>query len=183
MTGARPFRRVGVMATWRLRPSRERAGSPQPPDVESMAAGIYGVIIGAAVMATSHGETSTAVAVSVLATLTIYWVAERYARLVAERIHDGRGLTWQEVGVQLTTGWTIVTASALPLAVLVLGDLLGFDTSVAVWVALASSTLLLFGAGWEIGREANLGAAERLAMAIGAGAFGVVMAVLKALLH
>ena len=50
-------------------------------------------------------------------------------------------------------------------------------------VALASSTLLLFGAGWEIGREADLGVSERLAMAIGAGAFGVMMAVLKALLH
>jgi hypothetical protein len=31
--------------------------------------------------------------------------------------------------------------------------------------------------------EANLGTAERLVMAIGAGAFGVMMAVLKALLH
>ncbi len=171
------------MATWRLRPSREHTGSRQPPNVESMAAGIYGVIIGAAVMATSHGKTSTAVAVSVLVTLAIYWVAERYARLVAERIHDGRGLTWHEVRVQLTSGWTIVTASALPLAVLVLGDLLGFDTQVAVSLALASSTLLLFGAGWEIGREASLSAAERIVLAIGAGAFGVTMAVLKALLH
>ena len=171
------------MATWRLRSPREHAGSPQPHNVESMAAGIYGVVIGAAVMATSHGKTSTAVAVSVLVTLAIYWAAERYARLVAERIHDGRGLTWREVRVQLTSGWTIVTASALPLAVLVLGDLLGFDTAVAVSVALASSTLLLFSAGWEIGREANLGVSERIVMAIGAGAFGVMMAVLKALLH
>ena len=171
------------MATWRLRPSRAHTGGPHAPNVESVAAGIYGVIIGAAVMATSHGKTSTAVALSVLVTLTIYWAAERYARLVAERIHDGRGLTWHEVRVQLTSGWAIVTASALPLAVLVLGDLLGLDTLVAVSVALATSTLLLFGAGWEIGREANLGTAERLVMAIGAGAFGVMMAVLKALLH
>jgi hypothetical protein len=171
------------MATWRLKPSREHAGSAHPPNVESVAAGIYGVIIGAAVMATSHGKTSTAVAVSVLVTLTIYWAAERYARLVAERIHDGRGPTWHEVRVQLTSGWAIVTASVLPLGVLVLGDLLGFETAVAVSVALASSTLLLLGAGWEIGREANLGLWERIAMAIAAGAFGVMMAVLKALLH
>jgi hypothetical protein len=148
-----------------------------------MAAGIYGVIIGAAVMATSHGQSSTAVAVAVLVTLTIYWAAERYARLVAERIHDGRGLTWHEVRVQVTSGWTIVTASALPLAVLVLGDLLGLDTQVAVFFALGASTLLLFGAGWEIGREASLSAGERTLMAVGASAFGVVMVVLKALLH
>jgi hypothetical protein len=148
-----------------------------------MAAGIYGVIIGAAVMATSHGETSTAVALAVLVTLIVYWAAERYARLVAERVHDGRGLTLHEVRVQLTSGWTIVTASALPLAVLVVGDLLGFDAQVAVSLALAASTLLLFGVGWEIGREASLGTGERILMAMSAGAFGVVMVVLKALLH
>ena len=45
------------------------------------------------------------------------------------------------------------------------------------------SAAVLFGVGWEIGREASLGTAERIAMAIGAGAFGVMMAVLKALLH
>ena len=40
------------MATWRLKPSREPNGSPHHSNVENMAAGIYGVIIGAAVMAT-----------------------------------------------------------------------------------------------------------------------------------
>jgi hypothetical protein len=134
-------------------------------------------------MATSHGETSTAVALAVLVTLIVYWAAERYARLVAERVHDGRGLTLHEVRVQLTSGWTIVTASALPLAVLVVGDLLGFDAQLAVSLALAASTLLLFGVGWEIGREASLSTGERILMAMSAGAFGVVMVVLKALLH
>jgi hypothetical protein len=171
------------MATWRLKSSRDPHGTPHPSTVENMAAGIYGVIIGAAVMATSHGESSTAVALAVLVTLIVYWAAERYARLVAERVHDGRGLTLHEVRVQLTSGWTIVTASALPLAVLVVGDLLGFDAQVAVSLALAASTLLLFGVGWEIGREASLGTGERILMAMSAGAFGVVMVVLKALLH
>jgi hypothetical protein len=87
------------------------------------------------------------------------------------------------VRVQLTSGWTIVTASALPLAVLVVGDLLGLETYVAVYLALAGSTLLLFGVGWEIGREASLGTGERILMAMGAGALGVVMVVFKALLH
>lgn len=171
------------MATWRLKSSHDPHGTPHPSNVENMAAGIYGVIIGAAVMATSHGQTSTAVAVAVLVTLIVYWAAERYARLVAERIHDGRGLTLHEVRVQLTSGWTIVTASALPLAVLVVGDLLGLQAQVAVFLALAASTLLLFGVGWEIGREASLSTGERILMAMGAGAFGVVMVVLKALLH
>ena len=148
-----------------------------------MAAGIYGVIIGAAVMATSHGKTSTAVAVAVLVTLTIYWAAERYARLVAERIHDGRGLTWHEVRVQLTSGWTIVTTSALPLAVLVVGDLLGLETQVAVYrrPRVEHPAAVRGGVGDRQGGKPRHG--REVSMAIGAGAFGVVMAVLKALLH
>ena len=56
---------------------------------EATAAGIYGVIVSAAVMAASHAPTAVATVVAVLVTLTIYWGAERYSRIVAERIHQG----------------------------------------------------------------------------------------------
>src|SRR5690242_13154232 len=104
------------MGAWRsgwTKAARPSAG----PDEESTAGAIYGVIVSAAVMATSHASTSIAVDVAVLVTLVIYWSAERYARLVAERIHDGRRPTWWEVRRQLTKGWELVSASALPLVV------------------------------------------------------------------
>ena len=42
-------------------------------------------------------------------TLTIYWGAERYARIVAERIHEGHRPNWTSVRFQLTRGWEMVT--------------------------------------------------------------------------
>jgi hypothetical protein len=150
---------------------------------EGTAAGIYGVIVSAAVMAASHADSAAAVAVAVLVTLVIYWGAERYARLMAERIHEDRRPGWRHVRLQLTTGWEIVTASALPLAVLVILRLLGVDLDDAVIWALACSTLLLCLAGWEIGRLGHLTRVERVASSAVAGAFGAALILLKTILH
>ena len=162
---------------------RARRVHPARPTEESTAAGIYGIIVGAAVMAAAHAPTTTAVVVSVLVTLAIYWAAERYARLVAERIHEHRRPDWRDVRRQLTTGWEIVTASTLPLVALLVVGALGADLYVAVLAGLTCSTLLLCVAGWEMGRGGKLTGPERVATTAAAGMFGVVMIVLKALLH
>jgi hypothetical protein len=150
---------------------------------ESTATGIYGVIISAAVMAASHAERVAAVEVAVLTTLVVYWAAERYARLVAERIHDGRRPTWRQVRRQLTGGWEMVWASALPLVVLALAAALGAGVNGAVLWALGSSTVLLGLTGWEVGRGGKLSTRERMLSAVVAAVFGVAMILLKTLLH
>lgn len=150
---------------------------------EGTAAGIYGVIVSAGVMAASHAESAPALDVAVLVTLVIYWGAERYSRLVAERIHEGRRPSWRHVRTQLTTGWEIVTASALPLVVLTVLDLLGTGVRVAVSWALVCSTLLLFLAGWAVGRHGQLSPPERVVSALVAAMFGGLMIALKAALH
>jgi hypothetical protein len=150
---------------------------------ESTAAGIYGVIVAASVMAASHAETAVAVDLSVLVTLVIYWGAERYARLVAQRIHDGHRPDRSQLRQQLTTGWEMVSATTVPLVVLVLVRLFGAKLYVAVLSALVCSTVLLFVAGWEIGRDGKLSRAERFASATTAAAFGAALIVLKMLLH
>ncbi|WP_426512610.1 hypothetical protein ACPPVO_19425 [Dactylosporangium sp. McL0621] len=150
---------------------------------EGTAAGIYGLIVSAAVMATSHAHSAAATAAAVLLTLAVYWSAERYARLVAERIHDGHRPSWAEVRRQLSLGWEIVTASALPLVVLVGLEVLRVEQYQAVLVALACNTGLLALGGWEIGRLGRLSTGERLASTAVAGSFGVALIVLKAALH
>lgn len=101
------------------------AGLPRCPrphvtrgNQEATAAGIYGVIVSSAVMSASHADSVGKVIVAVLITLMVYWGAERYARIVAERIHEGHRPSWSTVRHQLTHGWEIVTASTLPLLVL-----------------------------------------------------------------
>ena len=160
---------------WPLRLRRE--------DEEGTASGIYGTVVSAAVMASSHAESAGTVIVGVAATLLIYWAAERYARLVAQRIHEDRKPTWREFGRQLGTGWEIVTASALPLLVLAALTVGGADLTSAVLAGLVCSTLLLCVAGCEIGHGTQLSLLERTVLVVIAGAFGGLMIVLKALLH
>jgi hypothetical protein len=152
-------------------------------DEESTASGIYGTLVSAAVMASSHAPTAGAVIVSVAVTLVIYWAAERYARLVAERIHEDRRPTWREVRRQLGTGWEIVSASTLPLVVLAVFALAGASVVNSVFAGLLCSTVLLCLAGWEIGRGTRLSVLGRTALTVVAGGFGGLMILLKALLH
>jgi hypothetical protein len=168
----------------RTGPNWTQASNPATgANEESTAAGLYGVIVSSAVMAASHANGAVVVAASVVITLVVYWAAERYARLVAERIHDGRRPTWREVRRQLTQGWEFVTASFLPLVVMIVVRLLGAGVSGAVLAGLICSTALLCAAGWEIGRRGQLSTRERLVSAAVAGLFGVGMIAMKALLH
>jgi len=160
---------------WPLRLKRE--------DEESTASGIYGIIVSAAVMASSHADSAGKVITGVAVTLVIYWAAERYARLVAERIHEDRKPTWREVARQLGTGWEIVTASVLPLVVLAVIAAGGARLTSAVFAGLICSTMLLCLAGWEIGRGTRLSLVERTVLIVVAGGFGGLMIALKALLH
>jgi hypothetical protein len=150
---------------------------------EETAAGVYGIIVGGSVMAASHADRAVAVALAVLVTLTIYWCAERFARLVAERIHEGHKPDRREILRQLSTGWEIVSASTLPLIVLVVTRLLGRTVDEAIIAALVCSTLLLCLAGWEMGRHGHLSRLERVGVTAVAGLFGLLLTALKSFLH
>jgi hypothetical protein len=166
-----------------IRTSARRAGVRPADTPEATAAGIYGVIVSAAVMAATHALTAPAVIAAVLVTLCVYWAAERYALIVAERIHEGRRPSRRTVWQQLTSGREMITASVLPLLVLVLVRVLGADLHTAVLWGLACSTVVLCAAGWHIGRGGHLTTAERLVSSAVAGIFGIGLILLKALLH
>jgi hypothetical protein len=165
-------------------PSPTRLSAQSTRDTEdATAAGIYGVIVSAAVMAAAHAPSAVATVVAVLATLTIYWAAERYARIVAERIHQGHRPSRQTLRDQLTGGWEMVTTSIIPLAVLVTVRLLGANLRTAVVWGLVCSTVLLCVAGWHVGRGGRLTTPERIVSSTVAGAFGLGLILLKTLLH
>ena len=157
--------------------------APSPLDARFTSDGIYGVIISAAVMASWRDISIVRLAAGALATLLIYWAAERYARVVAARIAAERRPTWAEFRAELAEGWEIVTTSFIPLVVLLVVAAVGVDDSNAVLAALVASTVLLLLAGWEVGRGGRLGRAERLVSALVAGAFGFTMILLKTNLH
>jgi hypothetical protein len=150
-------------------------------DAEGTAAGIYGLIVSSSVLVTAHAETAYKLDIIVVVTLIIYWVAERYAKIVAERIHEGHRPPWHTVRDQLTSGWEIMSASLLPLLVLLLARAAGAGMNLAILIALITSTLLLCAAGWRMGERLTAG--ERLVSTLVAGTFGAAMIVLKILLH
>jgi hypothetical protein len=160
-----------------------RPTTTQLEDESATADGIYGIIVGSAVMASVHVETALRIAVATVVTLLVYWTAEKYAHIMARRIVHGPRLSWVELRHELAHGWRLVTASFTPLAALVGTRLLGASVANAVLVALVTATVLLSAAGWRVGRQADLSAAGRLLSAACAGALGVVMILLKALAH
>lgn len=150
---------------------------------EEIAAAVLGTVVGAAAMlaASAHG-TLGSVAVSVLVTLLVYGAAERYAALLAIGLR-GERLTWTRVRASLRQGWPMVEAAYTPLVVLLVVALLTRELRVSILVALAFSTVELVLLGILAARRAGFAGLALAGWAAGAGAFGVVIIVLKLLLH
>jgi hypothetical protein len=158
-------------------------GAPPPAAHASAArrrsAGIYGTIVASAVLAAGGGHLRTVpLAVTVLVTLLVYWAAEGYAELLGEA-HAGHLPTWAQVRASLAAIWPMVSASYVPLLSLLVARVLGADTKTAATVALVVAVVLLLVQGWAGGRASQLRGLRLLVVTLIAGAFGVVMILLK----
>jgi hypothetical protein len=164
----------------------EAAGSTAPSGDphRRRAAHLYGLIVSGAVLATAPDEFRLVrVALILLGTLAIYWVAESYVHLIAARTVLQRNLTGPERRGIVADGWPLVAASAVPLSVLAVEALLGVETKVALDVTLVVNAVLLFVIGWRMGRVGGLTGARLLLAATIAGLLGVMLIVLKSLTH
>jgi hypothetical protein len=150
------------------------------------AAGIYGAIITAAVLAASGNSLPTrALVVAVVVTLLVYWVAEEYAELLGEQVTGGHLPTWAYTRGALAGTWPMVTASYLPLLALVLARVAGASASASSNVGLAAAVVLLIFHGWSAGRASQLRGWQLAGTTSVAAALGLVMIALKdlVLLH
>jgi len=144
------------------------------------ASGIYGAIITAAILATAGNELHTSgLVATVVITLVVYWLAEEYAELLGEQAEGGRVPTRDYIRESLAATWPMVTASFVPLLVLVLARLAGASIPVADNIGLAAAIVLLTVHGWSAARAADL-RGWRLAWATSVAlGLGLVMVVLK----
>ena len=121
------------------------------------AASIYGTIVTAAVIAAGGNQlTSAQLAVTVIVTLIVYWLAEQYAELLGAHTHDGRLPSAGLIRSSLAEAWPMVTASFFPVASIGLAILFGASSSDAAQVALLVTVLLLIMHGYNAGRAAGL---------------------------
>ncbi len=148
------------------------------------AAGIYGTIVTAAVIAAGGNQLATgALAVTVVVTLLVYWLAEQYAELLGEHTHAGRLPSFSQIRASLTTAWPMVTASYLPVATLLVGRLFGASSVGAAQIALVVTVVMLVVHGYSAGRAASLSGMRLFAVTATAGLLGGAMIVLKTLLQ
>jgi len=153
------------------------------PSERGVAAGIYGLIVSSSVMVAGVGYyTAPKLAVAVLVTQLVYWLAERYAEILAKSVHGTR-LTLAQVAHTAREGWPLVQASYAPLGAFILLYFFGAAVATAVLGALLLSTALLIGLGIIAGRRARLGALGTTVSAVIAGVLGLIMVTFKFLLH
>lgn len=149
------------------------------------AGAVYGTVVAGAVIATeSAAEVDLPrLTATVLATLTIYWLAHTYAELVDLRIRSARSPLAEELRAVLRDESAIVGASFVPLTVVLVGHLLGLGERAAVQVGLWSVVLLL--AGWALlaGRRNRLRRLELAVHVLVSTLFGCTVVLLEVLLH
>ena len=160
-------------------PGSGASGDAMSP-ARARAAGIYGTIVTAAVLATGGGRVAVVpLALLVFGTLVVYWMAELYAEVLGEHVHEGRLPRGAELRSLVASSWHMVTASYVPLVVLVVSALLGLPVTAASYAALAATVLLLLFHGHSAGVDAGLSGARLLGVTALAGALGILMVVLK----
>ncbi len=171
---------IGAMLT-----SAESVGTSGVPESDPpipatrSAAGIYGLIVAASVIAVVGSDMpSLPLAVAVIVTLIIYWLAEEYAALI-EHTSSGHLPNWAHIRRALMAKWPLVSASFLPLATLLVARLLGAQPVTAAHIALVLIVALLMVHGWRAGTAAGLRGFTHVGMTLLAGGFGILMIVLK----
>ena len=148
------------------------------------AAGIYGTIVTAAVLATGGNTlTSLALELTVLVTLVVYWLAEQYAELLGEHTHAGRLPSRAQVSSSLAGAWPMVTASFVPLGCLLVTRLLGASAPTAADVALYVTIALLVIQGYRGAEAAGLSGVRLVLVSGTAGLLGLAMVLLKVALQ
>jgi hypothetical protein len=170
---------------------RDPAGkAPGVPDdagaARRRAAGIYGAIITASIMTAVGSSLPTlSLALSVLITLAVYWLAEQYAEVLGRQATGGHVPTWAHLRSGLASSWPIVSASFAPLVVLVVARLAGASPLVAANAGVGAAIVLLTAQGWNAGRAAQLKGWQLTASTSIAAVLGLVMVALKnlVLLH
>jgi hypothetical protein len=153
--------------------------------LDNPAGAIYGTIITAALIA---AESQTPVAVSeivatVMVTLLVYWLAHAYADVLAIGIKEERVPWMRPARRALGEEWPIVHASFAPLVVLLATYGLGASKDQAISIALWFTVFLLAGWGVLAGRRSGLKGIGLVAAAILTGFCGLVIVVMKILLH
>lgn len=154
----------------------------EPEESERLAGTIYGTIAVAAVLATGGAdEVPDAPATVAYAAITagVFWLAHAWAHTLG---HKAAGGGWA-FGDHLRRDWPLVEAGVMPLGVVLLALLVGSGDEDAIEIGLWTSVALLAGWGAYAARRDGSSLGLTIVAAAGCGALGLLLILLKALLH
>lgn len=148
---------------------------------------IYGTILVMAVItALSHDDTvkSAELIAGVLATTFVFWIAHVYAEVLGQRMEaEGGRPTLASFAVAARGEWPLVEASLLPVLCLLLGVVGIVKTDTAVYIAIGAGVVELFGYGIAAGRKLRLSTGATIAVGMVNGFLGLLVVLLKVLVH
>jgi hypothetical protein len=151
-----------------------------------IASTVYGTVV---IMATLTAAYATEkhpwkLAVIVLSTAAVLWIAHLYAHGLSESIVENRRLRSDEVLGIVRRELGILLAAALPTAMLVLGALGVFQETVAVWLALGVGLVTHAAEGFRFARMEHLRIPGTLvAVALNLALGGAVVALKVSVMH
>lgn len=146
---------------------------------------MYGAIVASAALAavSLHTPEAVRVAIATGSVLVIYWMADLYVHALAVRFDgDTRGLPRRLVHAAGHKS-SVLKGGVPGIVVYVVVYALGASSSAAVFVALATSVVLLTVAGYLGARHADAPRGVATVEGAGAGMLGVIVMLAKFLLH
>ncbi len=147
---------------------------------QRVASAIYGLIITGAVLAgVSAAESRRAVILEVLAVVVIYWMTEQYAEYLGRRLTEGHP-GWSDVLADLRGTLTMIEATLIPVAVLVIAELAGASLANAVTLSLVSTVVTLAILITALSRAARISWYGAIVSGLVAGFTGSALVLLKA---
>jgi hypothetical protein len=148
---------------------------------------IYGtILVMAVIVALSHDDsvTSAQLIAGVLATTFVFWIAHVYAEVLGQRMEGQGGRpTFANLAVAARGEWPLVEASLLPVLCLLVGVIGVVKTDTAVTIAIGVGVIELFGYGIAAGRRLQLSRGGIIVVGLVNGALGLLIVLLKVLVH
>ena len=154
--------------------------APDHPDVDRSAfyaAAIYGSIIAASLIVPffeQHGSAET-VALTLLSTMAVFFLAHVWSTILGERIHRGSGYTARHTFAVARSEWPLLESTFGPVVVLLLGWAGVWTDSTAERIALGVCLVELFVWGVVVGRKAYPGRASAILSGVVNVALGIAL--------
>jgi hypothetical protein len=152
----------------------------------SVTEAIYGLILATSVIAVSREYTNAKaalVAVTVLTTSVVFWLAHVYARALAKSLTDARMPRRSEAGELLRHDWPLVEVTGPLVLILGLGALDILSDDAAILAAMLAAVAELAATGGYAARIAGAGVIGTVVSGAVAAGLGGVVVLLKVLVH